>query len=598
MRESDQVKVEVAKVDAASRKNINEISLLWVYVKQYQKTMIYALVALIISSGATLMIPMAFRRMIDVGFSGERADMINVYFALLLLVALILAVSTFARYYFVTWLGERVVTDIRRAVFNNVIGLSSTFFEKNLSGDILSRLTTDTTVIQSVVGSTVSVALRNILTLIGGLVLMAVTSPKMLGLVLLVVPIVVFPIRFFGLRVRKLSSLAQEKIAASSAKANETIGAVQTIQAFTQEQREMASYGSYTEKAFDTSVQRIKVRAWLTGIVILVIFGAMDLVLWSGAFDVIEGNMTGGELASFVMYAALVAGAVGSLSEVYGELQRAAGAISRCTEIINTEADIKAPMTPVALPEAQEGRIEFKAVTFCYPSRPDDMVLKKFSLSVAKGELIAIVGPSGAGKSTVFQLLQRFYDPQEGEVLIDGVDIKTTDPQEFRRRLSIVPQESIIFATSVEENIRYGNPEATDDMVNDAAIAARADEFIDRLPEGMQTYLGERGSRLSGGQRQRIAIARAILRNAPILLLDEATSSLDAESEKKIQEALEKLMQGRTTLVIAHRLATVLNADRIVVLENGCIQNIGTHDELMKKGGVYSRLAKLQFAEN
>lgn len=583
--------------NTAPRKKVGEIRLLWQFILPYKKTMVAAGISLLVAAASMLVFPKAFGRMIDVGFSNANSDLINVYFTALFLVVLVLAVATFARFYFVSWLGERVVADVRKAVYNNVIRLSPSFFEKNLTGDIISRLTTDTTVIQSVVGSTVSVALRNILMLFGGLIIMATISAKLLGLVLLVVPAVVIPISFLGRRVRKLSGLTQEKIAESSAKANETIGAVQTVQAFTQEGRETIRFGDFVQRSFDMSIARIKVRAWLTGLVILTIFGAMDLVLWIGASDVISGKMTGGQLGEFIFYAVLVAGAVGSLSEVYGEIQRAAGAISRCVEIINTDPDIKAPENPIALPEKHEGRIEFRNVTFTYASRPEDKILDQFTLSVKKGETLAIVGPSGAGKTTVFQLIQRFYDTQEGEILIDGVPIKAADPEEVRKRLSIVPQESVIFATSVEENIRYGNPAATDEMVRAAAVAARADEFIVKLPDGMHSYLGERGTRLSGGQRQRIAIARAILRNAPILLLDEATSSLDAESEKNVQEALEKLMQDRTTLVVAHRLATVLKADRIVVMDNGRIVNIGSHKELMKKGGLYARLANLQFGD-
>ncbi len=598
MEKSGYMNSSKAEKELPPKKKIGEIRLLWRFLSQYKKYIFSAMVALLIASAATLLIPLAFRHMIDAGFSGENEDLINVYFAVLLAVAFVLAVATFARHYFVSWIGERVVADIRRAVFDNVIRLSPGFFEKNLSGDIISRLTTDTTVIQSVVGSSVSIALRNILTLTGGLVFMAVTSAKMLGLVLLVVPFVVVPILFLGRKVRVLSGYVQDKTAAASAKANEDIGAVQTVQAFTQEDRAAEIFHRHVELAFDMSIRRVKIRSWLMGIIILMIFGAMVFVLWIGASDVISGKMTGGELASFVMYAALVAGAVGALSEVYSELQRAAGAISRCVEIISTEADIKAPENPVVMPEPHEGKIDFCDVTFTYPSRPDDKILNQFTLSVSRGEKLAIVGPSGAGKSTVFQLLQRFYDPCQGKILIDGVDIKQADPKEVRKRLAIVPQESVIFASSVAENIRYGNPDASDEMVYAAAASARADEFIIKLPDGMQTYLGERGSRLSGGQRQRIAIARAILKDAPILLLDEATSSLDAESEKKVQEALEKLMQDRTTLVIAHRLATVQKADRILVMDNGQIVNMGSHDELMGQGGLYARLAKLQFGES
>ncbi|WP_417317346.1 ABC transporter transmembrane domain-containing protein [Emcibacter sp.] len=579
------------------KKNVKEIRLLWSFMSRYQGTIILALIALVIAAGATLAIPQAVRRIVDMGFSSENLALINVYFFGLLGVAILLAAATFCRYYMVTWLGERVVADIRKAVFDRVVTLSPTFFENNRSGDIISRLTTDTTVIQSVVGSSASVALRNILTFLGGLVFMAITSAKLLLVVLVAVPVVVFPIIFLGRKVKSLSKQSQDRIADASASANETVGAVQTVQSYTREKFEQSKFADFVEHAFGVAVKRTRVRAWLTAVVILMVFGAVDLVLWVGASDVATGLMSGGELTAFLIYAVLVAGAVGSLSEVYGELQRAAGAASRCMEIISTEPDIRAPENPVPLSSPVDGNIEFRNVVFAYPSQPDMNTLQDFSLTVAKGETVAVVGPSGAGKSTVFQLLQRFYDPLSGEILIDGVPLNQADPEEIRRQMSVVHQESVIFAASIEENIRYGRIDATEDMVREAARAAQADEFINRLPDGMNTYLGERGTRLSGGQKQRVAIARAILRDAPILLLDEATSALDAESEKLVQTALDRLMEGRTTLVIAHRLATVLQADRIVVMDQGRIVDIGTHQELSQKGGLYARLAELQFAD-
>ena len=579
------------------KKNVKEIRLLWIFLSKYRLTIFLAFVALVVAAGATLAIPQAVRRIIDLGFSSDNLALIDVYFLALLGVAFVLAFATFSRYYLVTWLGERVVADIRKAVFNRVISLGPTFFEQNRSGDIVSRLTTDTTVIQSVVGSSASVALRNILTLLGGLGFKLYTSLKLMSVVLIAVPLVVVPIIFLGRKVKRLSKQSQDRIAEASAIANETVGAVQTVQSYTREAYERRRFADYVENAFSTAVRRINVRAWMTAVVILLVFGAVDLILWVGASDVATGKMTGGELTAFLIYAVLVAGAVGSLSEVYGELQRAAGAASRCLELIAMEPEVKVPENPIPLPRPVKGLIEFREVSFAYPSRPGEKILDGFSLTVREGETVAIVGPSGAGKSTVFQLLQRFYDPTSGQVLIDGVPLEQADPSDIRAQMSVVHQESVIFAATVEENIRYGNTEATDEMLQNAAEAAQANEFITRLPEGMKTWLGERGTRLSGGQKQRIAIARAILRDAPILLLDEATSALDAESEKLVQAALDKLMQGRTTLVIAHRLATVLQADRIVVMDRGKIVDIGSHQELLQKGGLYARLAELQFTD-
>jgi ATP-binding cassette subfamily B protein len=446
-----------------------------------------------------------------------------------------------------------------------------------------------------VVGSTASVALRNVITMIGGLIMMLYTNWLLTAYVFMLLPFIVVPLIFFGRKVRNLSRVSQDKIADASATANETIGAVQTVQSYTQENFENNKYSGFIETAFSAAIDRTKMRAILTFLIILLVFGAVDLVLWLGARDVIAGNITGGELTAFVIYAVLVAGAMGALSEVYGELQRAAGAASRCLEIISTESKIQPPEQPQAFPSSARGELSFNDVTFAYPSRPTENILGGFNLDVKGGETVAIVGPSGAGKTTVFQLLQRFYDPQGGEITIDDVALTDADPVEIRKQLGVVSQESMIFASSIADNIRYGNQDATVDMIAAAAIAARADEFINRLPDGMDTYLGERGTRLSGGQRQRIAIARAVLQDAQILLLDEATSALDAENEKLVQGALEKLMQNKTTLVVAHRLATVQKADRIVVMDQGQIVESGNHDELLKKGGLYAHLAGLQF---
>jgi ATP-binding cassette subfamily B protein len=577
------------------KKKVSEIKILWVFLSPYKSTIFKALIALVIAASATLAIPQAIRQIIDQGFTSVSINSINLYFLGLLGIAFILALATFGRYYLVTWLGERVVTDIRREVFSKVLTLSPVFFENNRSGDILSRLNTDTTVIQSVVGSTASVALRNVITMIGGLIMMLYTNWLLTAYVFMLLPFIVVPLIFFGRKVRNLSRVSQDKIADASATANETIGAVQTVQSYTQENFENNKYSGFIETAFSAAIDRTKMRAILTFLIILLVFGAVDLVLWLGARDVIAGNITGGELTAFVIYAVLVAGAMGALSEVYGELQRAAGAASRCLEIISTESKIQPPEQPQAFPSSARGELSFNDVTFAYPSRPTENILGGFNLDVKGGETVAIVGPSGAGKTTVFQLLQRFYDPQGGEITIDDVALTDADPVEIRKQLGVVSQESMIFASSIADNIRYGNQDATVDMIAAAAIAARADEFINRLPDGMDTYLGERGTRLSGGQRQRIAIARAVLQDAQILLLDEATSALDAENEKLVQGALEKLMQNKTTLVVAHRLATVQKADRIVVMDQGQIVESGNHDELLKKGGLYAHLAGLQF---
>ena len=580
--------------DRPRGESIKVLAHIFGFLRPYRARVLAALVSLIVAAGAVLAIGQALRRVVDFGFSADSAVLDQYFLALLGIVAL-LALATYGRYYNVSALGERVVADIRRNVYDHIIGLSAEFFETTRTGEILSRLTTDTTLIQSVVGSSASVALRNLLIFVGGSILLVFSSPKLTGLVFLIVLGVVLPIVFFGRRVRRLSRESQDRVADVGAFAGESLDAVRTVQAFGREDDNRQRFGSVVEAAYATAVQQIKSRALLTGIVILFVFGAVDLVLWIGARDVISGEMTGGQLAAFVFYAVMVAGSVGSLSEVYGDLQRAAGATERLMELLATKSNIAAPAAPADMPEPARGAVRLEDVTFRYPTRPEITALNAFSLSVAPGERIALVGPSGAGKTTVFQLLLRFYDPDVGRVSIDDIDLRDALPESVRARIGLVPQDPVIFADDVWANIRYGRPDASDDEVRAAATAAAATEFVERLPEGFGTYLGERGAQLSGGQRQRISIARAVLRNPTILLLDEATSALDAENESMVQRALETLMEGRTTIVIAHRLATVLKANRIVVLDAGNVVATGTHSELMAQGGIYARLAELQF---
>ncbi len=564
------------------------------FVVPYKWTVVGAGIALVIAAGSVLAIGQAIRRVIDHGF-GQEQVLIDQYFLALLGVVCVLAAATFARYYLVTWLGERIIADIRGAVYDHVIGLSPAFFETTRTGEVLSRLTADTTLIQTVVGSTASVALRNVLMFLGGTVLLVISSPKLTGLVFALIPVVILPILIFGRKVRRLSRDSQDRIADVSSYAEESLSAIQVVQAFCHEAIDRMRFREVTDDAFGVAVRRTRARAWLTALVMLLIFGAVDAVVWIGAKDVIAGVMSGGQLAAFVFYAIIVAGALGALAEVYGELQRAAGAAERLVELLEVEPGILVAETITPLPSSNSCGIGFRDVTFEYPSRPDLPALKNFTMEVAPGETVALVGPSGAGKTTVFQLLLRFYDPQKGSVLLDGVDLRKADPSEARARISLVPQDPVIFAANARDNILYGRPGADEAEIQAAAAAANAAEFIEALPDKFDTFLGQKGVRLSGGQRQRLSIARAILADPPVLLLDEATSSLDAESERAVQEALDGLMADRTTIVIAHRLATVLKADRIVVMDRGTVVEMGSHDELVQQGGLYARLAALQF---
>jgi ATP-binding cassette subfamily B protein len=573
--------------------------MVWSFAARYRLQIAAAALALLVAAAATSGVPYAFKLIIDKGFAtgaGSTSDIARWFEYLLMLVA-IMAVATAVRYYFVSWLGERTVADIRLAVHRNLLRLSPGFFEENRPAEITSRLTVDTTIIEQVVGTTVSIALRNIVLAVVCIVILFVLSPKLAGLMLLGIPFTIGPITFLGRKVRQISTHSQDRIADVGAVTSEVLGAMKIVQAFGQEGRETGRFAQAVERVFATAKRRILIRAVMTGIAIFLMFGAITMIIWQGAIDVAAGRITGGTIAAFVLYGGLLAGAFGALSEVYGDFLRAAGASERLTELLEAEADIRAPAQPAQLPEPSRGELAFEQVTFHYPTRQDVSALEGFSLAVKPRERLALVGPSGAGKTTIFQLAERFYDPQQGRVTLDGIDLKDADPADIRQRIALVPQETIIFAASARDNLKYGNWTATEDEVWQAARDAHAEEFLCALPEGLDTFLGESGARLSGGQRQRIAIARALLRNAPLLLLDEATSALDAESERLVQDALDRLMADRTTIVIAHRLATVRAADRIIVMDHGRIVEEGTHETLTRRGGLYSRLARLQFED-
>ncbi len=581
--------------DRPATKDIRQLARILGFLAPYRRQVAIALVALVVAAGCVLVLGQGLRRVIDGGFASGDAALLDQALVALLAVIVVMAIATYTRFYYVSWIGERVTADIRRAVFGHLLDLSPGFFEVTRTGEVISRLINDTSLLEVVIGSSASFALRNTLIMLGSLVMLIVTSPKLTALVVLGVPLVIAPILLYGRRVRTLSRASQARVADVSVYIDEALHEIRTVQSYGHEDEDRARFGERVEQAFATAAERIRQRALLIALVMLLAFGAVGVILWIGGHDVLDGRISAGELSAFVFYAVLVAGAFGAVSEVIGDLQRAAGATERLMELLATEPQIRAPAQPLPLPAPPRGEVRFDNVSFRYPSRPDALALAEFSLEVKPGETVALVGPSGAGKSTVLQLLLRYYDTDAGVISLDGVELRRADPRALRTRLALVPQDPVIFAASVRENVRYGRPDASDAAVGEACAAAYASEFIERLPEAMDTFLGERGVRLSGGQRQRLSIARALLADRAVLLLDEATSSLDAASEHYVQMALARLMQNRTTLIVAHRLATVQNADRIVVMDEGRIIATGTHDELVREKGLYARLAALQF---